>query len=426
MTKARLSFVLLVALGAGFVGGFWYNERERVSADAVGSRRLLYYVDPMHPAYTSDKPGTAPDCGMTLAPVYSDSVSAGARVDGRAPESFAPGALSITPEQQHLIGMRVAPVEKRSSTERLRLYGRVAADETRLYRINVGVDGYVRDVSAATTGNHVRKDERLVTLSAPDARAPIQGYIVALEVLDRASKEGGSPGAFALNNSSVQQSVERLLTLGLSRAQLAEIDRTRQVPPALEITAPAEGFVIGRNASIGQKVQRGDELFRIADLRRVWILADVFGHDAEFVRAGMTAGISIPNRPRRFHGIVSRHVVPQFDTANQSVRLRIEVQNPDLLLQPGMSVDVEVPVDLPPALVVPVDAVIHSGRNTMVFVERRPGVFERRDVETGWHFAPYVEIVKGLSEGERIVVSGTFLVDSESRLRHSRTAADPR
>lgn len=419
MTRGRVALLLLGAIAGGFVAGSLYTERERVSAADLGSRRVLHYVDPMHPAYTSDKPGTAPDCGMQLEPVYADER---APAHGTASSS---GEVSISPEAQRLIGVKVGAVEKRAVTERLRLTGRVATDETRVYRINLGIDAVVRELAAATTGSRVGKGQWLATIAAPDARSALQSYIVALDVLDRTTRSAEGPGPIALATASMQQSVDRLLTIGVSQAQIDEIARTRQLPLNLRISAPEDGVVVSRNVSVGQKLQRGEELFRIADLRRVWILADVFGGDAEFVRAGLTAGVSIPGRPRRFHGIISRDVV-QFDANNQSVRLRIDVQNPELLLLPGMFVDVDVPVALPAALVVPVDAVIHSGRNTMVFVERRPGVFERTDVVTGWHFAPYVEIVKGLAEGERIVVSGTFLVDSESRLRHSRTVIDSR
>jgi Cu(I)/Ag(I) efflux system membrane fusion protein len=419
MTRGRVALLLVGAIAGGFVAGSLYTERERVSAADLGSRRVLHYVDPMHPAYTSDKPGTAPDCGMKLEPVYAD---------GRAPAhgiAASPGEVSISPEAQRLIGVKVGAVEKRAVTERLRLTGQVATDETRVYRINLGIDAAVRELAPATTGSRVSKGQWLATIAAPDARSALQSYIVALDVLDRTTKSAEGPGPITLATASMQQSVDRLLTLGVSQAQIDEMARTRQLPLNLTISAPEDGVVVSRNVSVGQKLQRGEELFRIADLRRVWILADVLGRDAELVHAGLTAGISIPDRPRRFHGIISRDIV-QFDANNQSVRLRIDVHNPELLLQPGMFVDVEVPVVLPPALVVPVDAVIHSGRKTMVFVERRPGVFERTDVVTGWHFAPYVEIVNGLAEGDRVVVAGTFLVDSESRLRHGRTVIDGR
>jgi RND family efflux transporter MFP subunit len=419
MTRGQTALLLLGAIGGGFVAGSLYTERERVSAADLGSRRVLYYVDPMHPAYISDKPGTAPDCGMALEPVYADQ---------RAParDRLSAGEVRISPEAQQLIGVRVGPVENRAITHRLRLTGRVAPDETRLYRINLGIDGVVRDLARTTTGSRVHKHEWLATIAAPDARSPLQSYIVALDVLDRTTKNTEGPGPMALATASVQQSVDRLLTLGVSSTQIEEIARTRQLPLNLRLSAPEDGVLVSRNVSIGQKLQRGDELYRIADLRRVWVVADVFGRDAEFVRPGMTVDVLLPDRPRRFHGIVSRGLVPQFDPANQSVQLRIDVDNPEFVLQPGMFVDVEVPVALPATLVVPADAVLHAGLKTMVFVERAAGVFARTEVETGWESAPYVQIVSGLTAGARVVVSGTFLVDSESRLRHSRSVSEDR
>ena len=428
MTKPRLSFLLLGVLAAGFVAGSWYNERERVSADDFPARRILYYVDPMHPTYTSDKPGTAPDCGMALQPIYADAE--GARLQNHAghgggtahavlggPHSPASGAVTVSEAKQQLIGVRVSPVEKRSATERLRLYGRVAVDETRLYTINIGLEGVIRELSLATTGSRVRKDEWLATLSAPDARAPIQGYLVALDVLDRAFKDAEGRGPIAMATASMQQSVDRLLTLGMSSAQVDEIARTRQLPTQIKITAPAEGFVLTRNVSIGQKFQRGDELYRIADLRRVWILADVFGRDAESIRPGMDAEVSLPGRGRTLRARVSAAVPPQFDQASQSLKVRLEVENPHYVLRPGMPVDVEVPIAFPAAIAVPVEAVADSGVKQIVFVERSRDAFEVREVKTGWRARDFVEIVSGLSVGDRIVVSGTFFLAAQSRIR---------
>ena len=428
MKNANLSFLLLGVLGAGFLAGSWYNQRERVSASSLRARKILYYVDPMHPAYKSDKPGIAPDCGMQLEPIYADggsSVAAGADLkvgpskDGTGgPSDSAPGAVNISPEQQQLIGVRVSPVEKSSLTERLRLYGRVAPDETRLYTINVGIDGFIRQISDVTTGSHVRKHEWLATFSAPEARGAIQGYLVTLDVLERTKKGAEGPTPVDLASAGVQQAIDRLLTLGMSSVQIEEIARTRQVPANIKITAPEDGVVLARSISIGQKFERGDELYRIADLRRVWILADVFGREAEYVRPGMVAHVSVAGRPHTFRARVSGEVLPQFDAASQSVKVRLEADNPGYVLRPDMSVDVELQIPFPPTITVPVDAVIDSGVQRTVFVERAAGVFEPREVETGWRFGDRVEIVKGLAEGDRIVVAGTFLLDSESRIRH--------
>jgi Cu(I)/Ag(I) efflux system membrane fusion protein len=213
-------------------------------------------------------------------------------------------------------------------------------------------------------------------------------------------------------------STDRLLTFGLSRTQLDEIARTKVVPDGIRILAPADGFVLSRNLSVGQKLDRGDELYRIADLSRVWIVAELFGSEAQQVRPGLSAAVFIPGRPTSMSARVSAAVLPQFDARTQSTQLRLDADNPGYLLRPGMFVDVELAVPLPAAVTVPADAVVDSGLRKTVFVERGDGVFESREVQTGWRAGARVEIVTGLSPGERIVVSGAFLLDSEFRIRH--------
>jgi RND family efflux transporter MFP subunit len=436
MKHATLSLLLVGVLGAGFLAGTWYSQRERVSASGLHARRVLYYVDPMHPAYRSDRPGVAPDCGMQLEPIYADGearadVKVGA--DNHSPAGgdhrHAPagvdlevgpnGYIQLSPEMQQMFGVRVSRVEKTSATERLRLYGRVAPDETRLYTIDVGIDGFIRQLSTVTTGTYVRRNDWLATFSAPEARTPMQAYLVTMDVLERTRKTADGQAPIDLAAAGVQQAVDRLLTLGMSQAQIEEVARTRQVPTHLTINAPADGFVITRNVSAGQKFERGDELFRIADLRRVWIEADVFGQDAEYVKPGAVADVFLPGRAQPFRARVSSEVQPQFDAGRQSISVRLEADNPGYLLRPDMFVDVELSVTLPPAVALPVDAVLDGGLHQTVFVERRSGVFEPRGVKTGWRFGSRVEIVDGLEAGERVVVSGTFLLDSESRLRHA-------
>jgi membrane fusion protein, copper/silver efflux system len=420
MKNAFLSVVLLGGLGASFLAGAWYHQRVAVGAASLQGRTILYYVDPMHPAYTSDQPGTAPDCGMPLEPVYIDGRSAGAVRASPAPGAPA-GTVHVSAEKQQLIGVRMAAVDKTAATEQLRFYGRVAADETASYRIEVGIDGgFIQYLSSVTTGTLVRKDQWLATFSAPDVRSPIQAFLVGLEVLDRSKTAGDNRTQIDVANASLQQSIDRLLTLGVSRMQIEEISRTRQLPANIRITAPAEGFVLARNVSIGQRIDRGDELYRIADLRRVWILADVSGPVAARVRPGTTVHVSIPGDTASLRARVSTDVLPQFDAVTHAVQLRLEAENPDYLLRPGMFVDVDVPITLPPAIAVPVEAVRDSGLEKIVFVEHGTGDFEARLVRTGWRFGGRVEIVDGLVPGERIVVSGVFLLDSESRLQHTR------
>lgn len=421
MKLSPLPIVAVVVFGAGFLAGGWYYPRERIAASPRDGRTVVYYVDPMHPAYRSDRPGQAPDCGMTLEPVYADEGGdAAAAVDGGKA-----GAVRISAERQQWIGVRVAPAERTGGTSRLRLYGRVAADETTLYRVDAGVDGFVRDVAPVTTGAQVARDQWLATISAPDLRAPIQAYLVSVDIAERAKAAGESPAQLDALEATLQQSIDRLLTIGLSLTQLDEIRRTRVVPTSLRVTAPGDGVVMGRSVALHQRVRRGEELFHIADLRRVWILADIAPADARHVRPGSAVRVATPGGGASMTGRISDGLPPQFDPQAQSTLLRIEVANGDYVLRPDMFVDVEVPIARPPALTVPADAVIDSGASKVIYVDRGEGVFEPRDVRIGARYDGRVEVVDGLQPGERIAVSGVFLLDSESRL-HGRPIPSPR
>jgi RND family efflux transporter MFP subunit len=208
----------------------------------------------------------------------------------------------------------------------------------------------------------------------------------------------------------------------MSPAQLEELKRTREIPETIRIVAPADGLVLARSISPGQRFERGAEWYRIADLRHAWILADVFQHEAPHLRPGTQATVSLPDQRAAIGARVSS-VLPQFDGPTRTLKVRLEADNPHYVLRPDMFVDVDLKITLPPAITVPADAVLDSGVATTVFVERGNGTFEQRAVETGWRLGDRVEIVKGLEHGERIVTAGTFLLDSESRMRKGGASA---
>ena len=415
MNRASWSGVLIGVLGVGFVAGAWFERREAVSASSARPRAPLYYVDPMHPAYTSDKPGKAPDCGMDLVPIFDEGE--GARTLELARRDGARGVVRLEADKQALAGVRVADVERVASTGSLRLFGRVAADEAGLFRINIGTDGVIREVAAVTTGSRVEKGQWLATISTPEARGPIQTYLVAHDVLARAKDAGEAAASTDLAAATLQQTIDRLLTFGMSSAQIEEIGRTHQVPTTIRILAPANGFVVMRNVSVGQTLARGDEAFRITALDRVWVLASVSGADTAYVTPGAAALVSVPGRSTPLRARVSRDVPPQFDADSQSATVRLDVENTGNVLRPDMFVDVNLFVAVPPTIAVPADAIVDSGITRTVFVERSAGVFEPREVETGRRAGGRVEIVKGLESGERVVVAGTFVVDAERRVR---------
>src|SRR4051812_12449507 len=338
MRRYAGSFVLFTVVAAAFLAGSWHGAHEGVIAAASRAepRHVLYYTDGMHPQIRSETPGSCPICGMTLQPVYADAAAGAADAQGDE-------AIAVSPRQQQLIGVHVGAVEATAAADRIRLYGRVAADETNLYRVNVGADGYARELSSVTTGDRVTKDQWLATVSSPETRQPAQAFLVSVDVLEREMKSATrSDMQIDLARTGVDLAAEPLLGLGMAPGQLAEIRHTHAVPPTMKIAAPGDGVVLARNVSLGEKITRGTELYRIADLRAVWILADVPAADAVQIGPGTTATVTVPGRPTPIRARVSASALPQFDAQTQSVKVRFEADNPGLALRPDMSVDVAI------------------------------------------------------------------------------------
>ena len=246
------------------------------------------------------------------------------------------------------------------------------------------------------------------------------------DMSDHSMHEGGTPSAASLYPTFMRENnilyagkaMMELLNLGVGEAQLDELGRTGKYVTNIELRSPVTGLLIDRKVSPLGKVERGTECFRVADLSRVWILADVFNTDAQYIRPGMSARISLPRRNNHLEARVS-DILPEFDPATRTLKVRLEMNNPNNEFRPEMFVDVELLVTLPPAVTVPADAVLDSGNRKIVFVALGDGYFEPREVVTGWRFDDRVEIVKGLAPGEQFVISGNFLIDSESRIQRA-------
>ncbi len=413
-SPARIAGMIVIVI-ASFLAGVWYNSHTGGEKLPRGGRKILYWHDPMHPAYKSDKPGIAPDCGMQLEPVYAGEEGATATLPDEP--TALPGTVRISPERQQLIGIKVAKVEKAPWNHTVRVLGRVVPDESRVFRINSATDGWVKMILPVTTGSLVKKDELLATFFAPEFFSAIKAYLYGLRSFERFEKSGKeTKEQLELTTANIDSYRNSLRNLGMTEYQMDEIARTRQGPDNIEIRAPEAGFVLVRNVSPGQRFERGTELYRIADLSRVWILADIVESEGQYFHPGATAKITHAHNNREFKARVS-DVLPQFDPATRTLKVRLEADNRGYALKPEMFVDGEFPIQLQSTLTVPSEALLDSGLRKMVFVDRGDGFFEPRKVETGERLGDHIEITKGLMEGERIVVSGNFLVDSESRLK---------
>lgn len=416
MRNVLLVVAALALLAGGFLAG--RNLPGSRSPALAAGRKVLHYACPMHPAVKSDRPGTAPCCGMALEPVLE-----GGAGDGH---QHPAGSVTMSSGLRQLQGVKVGAVERAETTQVLRLLGRVAADETKVHVLNAAMEGAIIDVAPVTTGAVVRRGQRLGGFFMPELRQVLQAYMTALDVIEMDPRRLNDTGHVVVQGSTPNRNalyvVERLRSLGVSDEQLLEIKRRREIPLAVDIRSPVDGVLLARNVNAGQKFDKGMEWFRVASLGKVWIVADLSEADAALARPGATARVSVPGRAEPLTATVSR-VPPLFDPMSRTLKLRLELDNPGGALRPDMFADVELAVTRPASLAIPVDALVDAGVRKTVFVEAGEGTYEPRQVETGWRGGGLVEVVRGLAAGERIVLSGVFLVDSESQLRAVSQAA---
>ncbi len=414
MTRIVVAMAAAASLAAGaFAGGAWWAHRS--GAAHATAHATTVYTCPMHPEYRSDHPGDCPICGMSLETVRAAGTSGGDGVSHALPH----GGVQVSSERQQAIGVQVGVVSRAAGTRLLRTTGRVVADENRTYPIVAAVSGWIRSVESVTTGDAVKKDQVLASFFAADAQFEMaqQSYYTGLDMLYRAT---GTQSQSSHDAGRVLEEIERLAdglrSLGLSNSQIRQMGKRREVVHDIRVASPVDGVVMKRDMTPGLRFERGFEFYRIADLNHVWILADVYGHQLPFIRRGASARITTAGENHALSATVSPSG-PIFDETTLTLKVRLEAANPRSALKPGMFVDVEFPVAVPPTLVVPADAIVDSGLRKTVFVECGDGYFEPRLIETGSHIGDDVEVTKGLVAGERIVISGTFFIDSESRMK---------
>lgn len=415
MKTALLLILIAVFLAAGFEAGSWYTSKP---APKKNARKILYWVDPMHPAYKSDKPGIAPDCGMKLEPVYDNGGVPAPVVSG---DPQPAGTVQVAVEKQQLIGVKYAVVEAASGSETIRAAGRVAQDETKITRVHAKTEGWIYQTHVDFTGQLVKAGDPLLTIYSPEMLATEQELLVALRARDM-MKNNPSHEAYENSVVLVEASRQRLALWDLSAKQIDEIERSRKPTRTVTLYSPASGYVMSRNAFPSQRITPDTELYALSDLSRVWIMADVFEADIAKIHPGQSAMVSQPYGGLNLAAKVT-YIQPQVDPATRSLKVRLEASNANLKLKPDMFVDIEFHIGVGGRMSVPSDAVVDTGLRKTVFVDRGNGYLEPRQVTTGDRIGDRVQILTGLKSGERVVASGAFLIDSESQLKNPVPAA---
>lgn len=385
------------------------HDEEPGSGGALpAGERKVVYRSTMNPTEFSDKPGND-SMGMAMVAEEAEERSPeGPDVEGRV-------SVKISPEKRQLIGVRTAVVERKSLTKTIRTVGRVTFDETRLHHVHTKVGGWIERLYA-NTGEVVEKGQPLLTIYSPELLASAQEYLLALRARDRLA--GSSmPSVKASGDDLVESARRRLLLYDLTEDQIDDLAKAGEAPRTTTIYAPMTGHVIMRNVTHGEKIDSGTALLDLADLSRVWVLADVYEYELPFVHEGQAATMSLSYLPgRTFEGRITL-IYPVLEEATRTVKVRLEFPNPGLSLKPDMYADVEIRASMGEKLTVPESAVISTGERDLAFVDRGGGYFEPRTLTLGLRLPDGFEVIAGLAEGEKVLVSANFFVDSESTLK---------
>jgi multidrug efflux pump subunit AcrA (membrane-fusion protein)/rubrerythrin len=435
--KARI-IVTIAAITLAAIGAF---VRHTAAADATVTQGKTLYTCGMHPQIIQDHPGNCPICGMKLTPIRrqaSDS-QAGERKVKFYKSTMNPGETSSVPGKDSM-GMDMVPVydeapgndsaivvdaatrqsmNLRTATVRsgplrkiIRTVGTIDYNETALAEVTTKFKGWIEKLDVDATGQLVHRGEPMFEIYSPELYSAEAEFLLA-------SKGGytNDPGAAELRETAAN----KLKFFDVPDAQIAKLEKTGVALKTLPVAAPMSGFVIEKDAVAGQMVDAGVRLYRIADLGIVWVMAEIYEQDLPFVQLGQEAVVKVAAFPdREFRGRVT-YVYPTVDEKTRTARVRLEFENPGYFLKPGMFVSAQIQAELADsAVLAPDSAVLRSGAKNTVFVALAGGKFEARDVALGVEGGDdQVQILSGLTAGERIVTSGQFLLDSESQLREA-------
>ncbi len=413
MNKALISVLVISTIGISFGAGYWVSS-SNAPQQATGvqgqpsERKVLFYRNPMNPNITSPV-FMQDDMGMDYIAVYA----------GGNDDDEPAGTVTIDPVTVQNIGVRTAVVETRKLSRVLNGLGRVDFNEERLARLHPKTSGWIEELKINETGKQVSKDTILLGIYSPELVAAQQEYLVSLNNWESVR----SSSAVQMKKSAkmiLKSTRERLQLFDVAEHQIRELEKDRKVKKQLHIHSPFEGRVMRIGARKGQYVTPKDELYLIADLSRIWVNVDIFEDELRWLKLGNRADMRIRAQPGRVYAGKVTFIHPVLNRKSRTVQVRLEFDNIDLSLKPGMFANVTLYTDPQPnAVVVPSEAIVRSGSREQVFVVRAPGKFEPREVTLGISAEGVTQILWGVQAGEEVVTSSQFLIDSESKLREA-------
>lgn len=361
---------------------------------------------PMHPSYTSDRPGDCPICNMKLVPVKDGEAAASGGKES------VPGRVTVmlTPEKQQLIGLRTATVEQRELALTVHVSAVVAHDETRYAKVAPRFAGWVRKLHVNYTGAPVQQGEPLLTAYSPEVLAAENDYLIAWRQAERAKND---PEASAL----LEIARRKLRLWEIADSEIAALEKRGQASDEVLIRAPFTGHVLRRNATEGQAFMAGETLFEVADLDPIWLRLSLAESDFAHVRLQQSVWVEFPHLGNRTYEGRITFISPHIDPQTRRGEARVELANPGQVLRPDMWGQAEIEIELGERLAVPASAVLDTGARTLAFVLREDNHLEPREVQIGSRTDDWWEVTDGLKPGEKVVTRALFLVDAESQLK---------
>lgn len=450
--KSRVAIPVILLLIAGFtVGGYLAG---RHTHDFPPDQSTLSENDEahqwtcsMHPFIIRDKPGLCPICGMDLVPVKKDAINQSTQpaikhwVSSMDPtyvrdapgkdamgmdlvpvydKSGEGGGVTIDPATVQNMGVRIAPVVRRDISRSIKAVGVVTADESRQSSINSKIEGWIEKLYVDQTGKPVSKGAPLLEIYSPDLVSAQQEYLLALRNSERQA-ENPYPEIAAGAQRLRDAARTRLKYWDISDKQINALEQSGVPKKTLTLYSPTSGIVMMRNALPGMRVMPGEELLQLTDLSRIWVDLQLYEYQLPAIKVGQSALVILPYSDGKSISGKIAFIYPALSGETRTARARIELPNPGLELKPEMYVDVQIAgAQQPAALVIPLEAILDSGAQQTVFVALGAGRFEPRLVHTGIQDdSGNVEILDGLKEGDEVVISAQFMLDSESRLREA-------
>jgi RND family efflux transporter MFP subunit len=425
--KKGIALMLLgSALGAVYLASTHrWPFAQRAAQQPSAKSNVLYWYDAMNPQNHYNKPGKAPD-GMDLVPMMaapqSQLGSATSSADEKGAAQLPQGAIVVPAEKQTLAGVRTALVERRALAREIHTTAEIVADESRISHVHVKVSGFIDQVYVNSIAQFVRKGQPLFTFYSPDLVATEEEYLIAKRgdsTLGSAPFKEIAEGAQSLLESARQ----RLRYWDITEGQIRQLDQSGKAIRTLTVYSPVSGFVTDRKAFPQASISSDTELYTISDLSSVWALADIYENEVPYVRVGQRVTFTLSYYPGKTYSGKISFIYPTVDPQTRTVKVRVQLANPGYILKPQMFADAQVHVNYGTQIAVPREAVVDSGTEQQVFVAQGGGVFVPRKVTLGATVDDQVIVLSGLKEGETVVTSGNFLIDSESRLKGAQNPA---